>query len=145
MLRYLSGVLGLAGAYYLSAQLALRYGGVAEVNFFWPATGVAVAVLFRAGLRYWPGLVFGALVGARHFPPATAGVLALMVSVGPVLTAWLLVRFRFDPHRLGRRELVVFLAAGLLGVTGTSSAVAVWRAAVQLPAARLAEVWLVWW
>ncbi|MBA4067914.1 MAG: hypothetical protein C0501_30275, partial [Isosphaera sp.] len=46
---------------------AAGFGGLAfpyieeNVTLLWPPTGIAVAVLFRAGLGYWPGVFLGAL------------------------------------------------------------------------------------
>jgi signal transduction histidine kinase len=61
-LRYPAGVLAVAAAYYASAKLGqtLRYTG--SVAAMWPPAGVGIAVLYRWGLRWWPGVFIAELI-----------------------------------------------------------------------------------
>src|SRR4051794_26618417 len=61
--RYLLGVLLLAAAYVGVAQIGyqLQFAGpVAAI--VWLPVGVAIAFLYIAGPRYWPGVVLGDLL-----------------------------------------------------------------------------------
>ena len=54
------GVLAVAVCYFLGAQIGLFLASDdSHVAFLWPPAGIAVAVLFRAGIRYWPGVFAG--------------------------------------------------------------------------------------
>ena len=53
----------IAGGYYVAAQSGetlLLSGGVGA---FWPATGVGIALLYVGGLRWWPAILLGDLIG----------------------------------------------------------------------------------
>jgi hypothetical protein len=59
--RYGVGVVAVATGYY-----AFAVGGKAllltgPAGAFWPAAGLAVAVLYLGGLRWWPGVLLGDL------------------------------------------------------------------------------------
>src|SRR3954465_13104544 len=59
--RYAAGVLAIAAAY-----SAFAVGGKAllltgPAGAFWPAAGLAVAVLYLGGLRWWPAILLGDL------------------------------------------------------------------------------------
>src|SRR3954471_9016029 len=59
--RYGAGVVTVAAGYY-----AFAVGGKAllltgPAGAFWPAAGLAVAVLYLGGVRWWPGVLLGDL------------------------------------------------------------------------------------
>jgi signal transduction histidine kinase len=61
--RYAAGVLLIAGGYYVAAQSGEAFLLTGGVGAFWPATGVGIALLYVGGLRWWPGILLGDLVG----------------------------------------------------------------------------------
>src|SRR3954463_15075092 len=76
--RYGAAVLAVAASYY-----AFALGGKAllltgPAGAFWPAAGLAIAVLYLSGLRWWPGVLLGDLgsladdVISLDVPPGTA-------------------------------------------------------------------------
>ena len=146
-LRTLLGIAALAVAYFLGTKVGLTFvAGENHTAFLWPPTGIAVAFLFRAGLRYWPGAFIGALACQLQFYPAWVGVgIASGNALGPVLTVLILKRFGFDLAGACRRALFLFLAAGLAGMTVTATNGIFWRAAGGLSAAEWESAWLVWW
>ena len=147
-LWYLGGVLLLAAAYYVGARAAILFAADAsKVAYIWPPTGIAVAVLFRAGIRYSPGVLLGALAcELQIFPWWVALGIATGNTTGPVVAVAVLRRFSFDPIAGGRRVLYAFLIAGAVGMTITATNALVWRAAAGgLPADDLAASWLTWW
>src|SRR5262249_22059021 len=75
--RYIVGVAALTGGYYLAAQVgyALQFPG--SIAAIWPPVGLAVAVLYLGGLRWWPGIVIGDLLASEGGSPlATELVIA---------------------------------------------------------------------
>jgi signal transduction histidine kinase len=62
-MRYAAGMLLIAGGYYVAAQSGEAFLLTGGVGAFWPATGVGIALLYVGGLRWWPGILLGDLVG----------------------------------------------------------------------------------
>jgi signal transduction histidine kinase len=62
-MRYAAGMLLIAGGYYVAAQSGETLLLTGGVGAFWPATGVGIALLYLGGLRWWPGVLLGDLVG----------------------------------------------------------------------------------
>jgi len=65
-LQYVSIAVVLTGVYFLSNSAGLylkfHFSGLSPL---WPASGMAVALLWLYGLRWWPVIVVGELLGAR--------------------------------------------------------------------------------
>jgi PAS domain S-box-containing protein len=146
-LWYFTGTCALALACALGALVAHQCAtNESHVAFIWPPTGIAVAVLFRAGLRYWPGVFAGALLcESQIFPLWVAAGVAAGNTLGPVLAVVLLRRLRFEASGCGRRSLYALLLAGLVGMTVPATNAIIWRAVNGLPAGELVRNWLVWW
>ena len=60
--RYLAGVLALALAYVAVAKGAQALHYTASVSAIWPPAGLGIAVLYLAGIRWWPGIFLGELI-----------------------------------------------------------------------------------
>lgn len=146
-LRYLGGLFALALALFLTAQLGLLFTVEGtSIALLWPPAGIAMAVLFRGGVRFWPGVFAGMMACEWQFFPwwAVLGIAAGSTS-GVVVAVAILQRFRFDPWAGGRRELYTFLLAGLVGMTVSASNSLIWQAAAGLPNEGLVAAWLFWW
>jgi signal transduction histidine kinase len=145
----LGGIL-LFVAYTASAKVGLKFDALNGIaTTVWPASGIALAVLCRFGLRLWPAVALGALVvnlqaGAPFGP-------ALVIAIGNTLEALvgsLLLRrlgFRHSMQRL--RDVFVLVTAAALVSTAVSATVgtlAVWIWQGR-PAEGYAEFWSVWW
>ncbi len=108
-------IFGVALLYFLSAKLGLRLALVGKsVTLFWPASGIALTSLLVFGLRIWPGVLLGALLGnyAEGFLPS------LEISCGATLEAvvgvWLLRRFPgFDLSLVTIRDIFILLAVAV--------------------------------
>ncbi|MCI0705828.1 MAG: MASE1 domain-containing protein [Planctomycetia bacterium] len=138
----------LALAYYLTGMLGLSMAySQRSVTLVWPPTGIALAVLFRAGPRFWPGVFLGALACNLMFSPVWVALgIATGNTLGPVIAAAVLRRFQFDRTFAGRRDLFAFLLAGLVGMTITANNGVLWlTASAELPTDQLASTWLIWW
>jgi diguanylate cyclase (GGDEF)-like protein/PAS domain S-box-containing protein len=65
--KYVALAVLLTGVYFLcnyaGLYLKMHYHGLSPL---WPATGAAVALLWLYGLRWWPVIVVGELLGARY-------------------------------------------------------------------------------
>ena len=142
-------VLGVAAAYFLSAQLGIMLGLVrGEVSPFFPATGISLVALLLLGARVWPGILLGAFVtNVMIVPPLPAALTAVGATLGPVC-AYLLLRrvgFRVELDRLKDALALVFLAAfaGMMVSATVGSLLRVLGGATS--ASYLVPTWLTWW
>jgi signal transduction histidine kinase len=148
--RYLLGLAGLALAYFLLGSLGLLFSTVhRSVSPLWPPTGVAFAVLFAGGFRFWPGVALGTLaVTLTSELPLTV---SLSMIVGNTLEglagAWMLRTLtRIDSSLERVADLPGFAAAALgapifSAVIGSFSMVA----SGLIPPAEFSAVFETWW
>jgi signal transduction histidine kinase len=87
--RYALGMLLIAGGYYVAAQSGETLLLTGGVGAFWPATGVGIALLYLGGLRWWPAVLLGDLLGTIVDLPGARQPLgiALADTVGHVARA----------------------------------------------------------
>jgi signal transduction histidine kinase len=78
--RYAAGMLLIAGGYYVAAQSGEAFLLTGGVGAFWPATGVGIALLYVGGLRWWPGILLGDLLGTIVDLPGTRQPLAMALA-----------------------------------------------------------------
>src|SRR5580765_632566 len=98
-LRYLTGVVVLAGVYYGAAKVSylLEFAGpVAAI--VWLPVGIGVSFLYLGGLRFWPGVLIGDLLandyGALPLGSALGQTCGNLLEV--LVAAWLLRRLVRD-------------------------------------------------
>ena len=117
-LRYLAGVV-LAIVYHLAARVGLQLAYVQQnTSPVWPPSGIALAALLLAGIRYWPGITLG-VVGGSLLTGAPLG-LALGFGVANTLealiAALILTRWLGFEAGLGRIRDVLGLVVAALAV-----------------------------
>ena len=149
-LRYVARVvvvtLGLWGAAEVGSALLLP-----DASAFWPPTGVALAVLYLGGLRWWPGVFLGDFlwntVGTNPVPLAVA----LPEGVGNVTSAVLsaVIVLRLVGPRAGMDRLkqvgAVILALGSGEAIGATVAMVALRANDVIESSEMAVFWRSWW
>jgi diguanylate cyclase (GGDEF)-like protein len=146
-------------AYVIAAALglALALPGT-NASPFWPPTALALALLYRHGLRFWPVVLASALTINFLFmlragvPPVYALPASIGVGMGNTLEAacgiWLLRRFAGDQfpfrslHGLG--AFVLFCAV-LAPAVSASIGVTISRWANLIGASDYGENWRTWW
>ena len=127
--------------------------------FLSPAFGIALALLLGFGIRLWPAVLAGALVGSAWTfaclsPPGeivaalvAAGLAAAGLTCQAVLAATFIRRFITEPDPFARgtdllRFVEIVAVCGILGATGNTLA----RGLTELlPWNRAALGWLTWW
>ncbi|MFZ2163666.1 MAG: MASE1 domain-containing protein [Sideroxyarcus sp.] len=109
----------LALVYYAGAKLGLYFPTQhTHITLFWLPTGIAVGVLFR-----WksPYILAGIFLGAFLIDLSLGTSIPLSAisaagnTLAPVLTVWLLKRWRFDPGFTRQHDLLVLVAASIFG------------------------------
>ncbi len=119
-------LLFVGGAAFALCQLGLALTPrPSQLALFWPASGLAIAVLLLTEHARWPALLlalglpiaaFNMLAGQR---PATVVAFALMNAAEATLTAWLTLRWCGGRPQLERaRDVLAVLAAGPLVAAG---------------------------
>jgi len=114
------GSLLVATAYALAGQLALAMPGRSpHVAAFWPAIGLALAVLLRWGSAFAPALLAGA--AAIHLLAGAPAWLAALIALGNVAGPWAAARWMkqagFNPRLEQRRDLWLLIGAGGCGAS----------------------------
>jgi PAS domain S-box-containing protein len=142
---------GIAGLYFLAAQLGLalvsRPSGVAV---FWPASGIAAGILILAGRRCVPVAVIGVVIGT--IGANVLGDRSLLTALlkgfcnagEAVLAAWLLQRWFTGPFTFADlRRVIGFLAAAGLATAASAIGGAATMTLLHTSAA-FWEVWRAW-
>jgi signal transduction histidine kinase len=117
-------------AYYATGSFGLVFAHYHDnATLVWPATGLALASLILYGIRLWPGIFLGSLLLNLTFA-RLGGADAVGVATGNTLEAvigtLLLVRVaHFRPTLERVRDVVAFMAIGVLGCTVVSAAIGV--------------------
>src|SRR5215471_13321209 len=147
----LGAACGIALAYFLAAQLGLSLlAKPSDVAVFWPASGIAAAILIAAGRRVGVALVLGVMVGTVAANLMSDRSLLTSILKGfwnageAVLLAWLLERwfgrpFTFcDLHRVGGFFIAVGVAVSFSAVCGAVTMITLQAAAPFW------DVWRTW-
>ncbi|QEL16177.1 MASE1 domain-containing protein [Limnoglobus roseus] len=142
-----SRVLLFAAAYYLTAQIGLLIPSISMVSLFWPPVGISVALLFRYGLRHWPGVLLGAFATNYN---VGGPVPSLGFAIGTTLACAVMVRlyqrYHLNPAFESVRDLVVLVAGAVVGTCLSAACGAAWSAANRLfPWADAGHAFVVWW
>jgi signal transduction histidine kinase len=152
-LRYAAGMLLIAGGYYVAAQSGETLLLTGGVGAFWPATGVGIALLYLGGLRWWPGLLLGDLLGTIVDLPGgsqplgialadTAGHVARAVVAVVILQR--LVGRRAAMDRLEQVGAVLVAVAVGEALAATVAILARWAGGViEVP--EMGVFWRSWW
>ncbi|MEK6644728.1 MAG: PAS domain S-box protein [Planctomycetota bacterium] len=121
--------LGLTAALGLLGLVSARVGPIRDQSpLFWLPVGVALAVLVKSGLGWWPAVVLGAAFNAATQVSIMSGVgpamsILLGNSIGVIVSAWLLrnrLAFQEDMQRF--KDVLSFLLVGvfLVGIIDAS-------------------------
>jgi signal transduction histidine kinase len=136
--------------YYVAAHVGYAFefaGPVAAV--VWLPVGVGIAILYRRGLRLWPGIVIGDLLvndyAALPVGSAIGQTFGNLLEV--VIAAALLRRLANRDAPLATRSslagVIVAIAAGA-AVSATIGSLSLW-AGDAISGESLAHVWRTWW
>jgi two-component system, cell cycle sensor histidine kinase and response regulator CckA len=122
------GILALAITYYSTAQVGLLIPSVGPmVCLLWPPAGLALAVLFRAGIGYWPGVLLGAYAVNLDLCGALASaIISTGVTIAVIVAVRLFKRQQFDRtfHCVADARtfiLAVVIASSLAAGVGTGT------------------------
>lgn len=142
--------LGVFLAYFLAVQLGMYFGlPQADFSLVWPATGLALAVVYLLGWRFVVTVALAAF--AAHLMLEHVVLAAAAVAVGGAVAAatgtWLLNRSGFGPQFEQVTDVLRFVFFGALASSVVSSLVgsAVMYAAGTGPWQNFASLWWMCW
>src|SRR5512132_944737 len=151
--RYAAGMLLIAGGYYAAAQSGEALLLTGGVGAFWPATGVGIALLYLGGLRWWPGVLLGDLLGTIvDFPGDRQPLgIALADTAGHVARA--VVAVLILQRLVGRRAAMdrlepvgaVLVAVAVGEALAATVAILVRWAGGVLDVSEMGVFWRRWW
>ena len=147
--RFVIGVVLIAGADYALAKAMsplVLTGGLYAV---WPTFGFGVAVLYLAGLRWWPGVLLGEVVVRSYAAIGLGGGLVVAaVNAASVVVAVIILRQLIGPRaRLDRLAHVgaVLVAVGIGEAISGTGGTSVRVIEGLLDPAQIAGFWRGWW
>jgi signal transduction histidine kinase len=153
LMRYAAGMLLIAGGYYVAAQSGETLLLTGGVGAFWPATGVGIALLYVGGLRWWPGVLLGDLLGTIVDLPGTRQPLGIALAdtaghvaraVVAVIILQRLVGRRAAMDRLEQVGAVLVAVAAGEALAATVAVLARWAGGViEVP--EIGVFWRSWW
>ena len=149
-IRYILGILSLAVVYHLIARLGLQMAYVqANTSPVWPPSGIALAALLIMGIRYWPGITLGVVVGSllTGAPLPVALGLGIANTLEALIGTYLLKRWIGFHLSFDRIRDVVGLAAAAAVSTAVSATLGVATlfgvvGEIQTP---FFTLWGTWW
>jgi len=137
-------------AYFIAAFIGLKLDAVAGfASLVWAPTGIALAVIFLFGYQLWPGIFIGAFLSNLFFsaPPWVAVIIALGNTLEALAGVYFLKRFKLDTQLVKLRDIVIFIAFGVVLNTLISSSfgtLALTLGGIVDEVMRL-KVWFSWW
>jgi signal transduction histidine kinase len=153
LLRYVSGVLLLAAAYYGAARVGQTLRYTASVSAIWPPAGLGIAALYLWGIRWWPGVLLGEIViNGELLLDGGFSIGSLLGqqtgNMAEIIVGALLLRRLIGPNAaLDRVEQV----GGMLVAVGVATAISATAGTISMVAGGVveasgaAEFWRTWW
>jgi signal transduction histidine kinase len=151
--RYAAGVLLIAGGYYVAAQSGEAFLLTGGVGAFWPATGVGIAVLYLGGLRWWPGILLGDLIGTIVDLPGARQPLGIALADTAGHVARAVVAVVILQRLVGRRAAMdrlaqvgaVFVAVAVGEALAATAAILARWAGGAIEVSDMGVFWRSWW
>ncbi len=150
-LRYLVMIVGLVALYFVAAQIGLllrvQYG---DLSPLWPPSGIALALLWRFGLHWWPIIVIGEFAVAislgQHYYSGLIGGAAQ--SLEAIAAVYALNRFGVSRDLRRPTDVCLFILFGTLLpplISATIGVCALHFLSGEISSADFASAWSTWW
>lgn len=134
--------------YFIAGRIGFLLPFAGEIaTLIWPASGLALAVLLRYGLHWWPGVTLGALLLAisnQHSVPLTIGVL-FAHTLEVYVAAYLLRHWvDFDTHLETFADVFNLLRFGIILGPAIGATIGILSFAIS-PEGTARNYPLMWW
>lgn len=137
-------------SYYVAGLFGRSMATINEITSpVWPATGLAIAILFLNGLRFWPAIFLGAFLANANSSITWSA--SLIIAVGNTLEAVIgsVILFFFSQKRYYLETHSRTLGIVLASLIGASISSMVGTLALVLSGASSGEmfdlIWMTWW
>jgi signal transduction histidine kinase len=153
LVRYAAAVVVIGAGCYAFAEGGKALLLTGPAGAFWPAGGVAIAVLYLGGLRWWPGVLLGDVgsllddVLSLGVPPGAAVAEAAGDMARALVAVVILRRLAGRRATLDRLEHVgaVLVAVAAGAVISATVAMLALRAGGVIDASEMSVFWRSWW
>ncbi len=147
---YILRIVLLAVVYHLAARLGLKMAYVqANTSPVWPPTGIGLAALLLFGLRLWPGIALGVLLGSLidGAPPILALGIALGNTLESLIGAYALKKFFNFHNAIDRVQDVIGLTIVALFSTTISASIGTITLMLlgRTEWIDFGNIWTTWW
>lgn len=139
-------------SYIIIAWLSLQFAfTAASVTSIWPLAGIALAILVRRGLRFWPIILIGdfaVAIGLLNYPLVPALLVAVATTLEIALGATIIRRWSGSETRLETlKDVVVLILGAALACTTLGATLAVFSMYFGgvVPWEQFGQVWVIWW
>ncbi|HEY0841283.1 bifunctional diguanylate cyclase/phosphodiesterase [Methylotenera sp.] len=140
--------LAVAFAYFTTAKLGLMVPYKESVaTLIWLPTGIAVGAIMRWGRVSIPAVFIASFLVELTVLPFSASILiAITNTLGPLLAAYLLPKFRFNHHLYKQKDIFLMIAVALIGmsVCATGGMFSLYITGLA-PVDKLSSIWFIWW
>jgi signal transduction histidine kinase len=149
VLRYLVEIAGLAIIYHLTARLGLQMAYVQQnTSPVWPPSGIALAALLIFGIRVWPGITLGVVLGSllTGAPPGLSVGIGIANTLEAVIGASILRRWiGFDLGINRIRDVIGLVFAAACGTTVSATiGVTTLILSQNIPLSSFSTLWIIW-
>jgi diguanylate cyclase (GGDEF)-like protein/PAS domain S-box-containing protein len=136
-------------AYFLTGKLGLMLPYVgSHITLIWLPTGIAVYVLIKCGLKFWPAIFVGAFLVNLSIgtSPMLSFLIAIGNTIGPVITYGILSKFSLNISLNRIKDVMLVVGASAVGmIIPASNGVANLFYAGIIAHENLLTSWLIWW
>ncbi len=140
--------IAVALAYFLTAKFGLMVPYKESVaTLIWLPSGIAVGAIMRWGIISIPAIFMASfLIELTVVPVFSSFLIAVADTLGPLLAATLLSKFRFNHHLYKQKDILLMILVALLSmlVCATGGVFALYVDG-QVAVERLSSVWFIWW
>jgi signal transduction histidine kinase len=149
LLRFFVEIAILAVVYHLAARVGLQMAYVQQnTSPVWPPSGIALAALLIFGIRDWPGITLGVVIGSllTGAPPGLAVGFGIANTLEALIGASILTRWiRFDRGINRVRDVIGLVFAAACG-TSISATIGVATLIVfqNIPLSAFPTLWITW-
>ncbi len=116
-------ILVIALAYFITGRLGLLiHFASSEITLIWLPTGISIAAFLRYGYRIWPAIAIGSVLVELAIGSSLGLALAIAVGavLGPLTSAYLLNKFKFNHAIATLNDISYLIIATLVGMFITS-------------------------
>jgi signal transduction histidine kinase len=153
--RYIAEVLAIAAGYYVFAEGGKALLLTGPAGAFWPAAGLAIAVMYLGGLRWWPaillgdvGSLLGDVLSDELAVPVGSALAQAVGDMAGLLVAAIILRRLIGPRgAMDRLEQVGAMVVAVATGAAISAAVAMVsvRAGGLISTSDMSRFWRSWW